>query len=84
MGMMVTEEAVLRRANLNDLEALVTLEDAGFQPADRFDRERLRYLLTRANSTTLVYEVGGEIVGCHHALAPQLNRRPSLLPRRQT
>ena len=57
------EQAIVREANLNDLDDLVRLEQRGFKASDQFSREQLRYLLTRANATTFVVEEVGKIMG---------------------
>ncbi|WP_018878147.1 GNAT family N-acetyltransferase/peptidase C39 family protein [Thioalkalivibrio sp. ALE28] len=54
------ESALIRPATLEDLEALVALEDAAFE-IDRISRRQFRYLLTRGHAVTLVAEdAGGE------------------------
>ncbi|WP_018876502.1 GNAT family N-acetyltransferase/peptidase C39 family protein [Thioalkalivibrio sp. ALE31] len=54
------ESALIRPATLEDLEALVALEDAAFE-IDRISRRQFRYLLTRGHAVTLVAEgPGGE------------------------
>ena len=57
------EQAIIREANLNDLDELVRLEQRGFSVPDQFSREQLRYLLSRANATTFVIEEVGKIMG---------------------
>jgi ribosomal protein S18 acetylase RimI-like enzyme len=54
-------------AGYDDLDALVQLEVAAFA-ADRFHEEQIDYLLTRAHSTVLVLESGGEIAGAAYLL----------------
>ena len=46
---------MIRPARLQDLEALVAIENRSFD-VDRFSRRSFRYLLTKANAETLVYE----------------------------
>jgi ribosomal-protein-alanine acetyltransferase len=46
----------LRTATLDDLEALMQLEERAFT-SDRFSRPQYRYLLTRANATPLVVTI---------------------------
>lgn len=58
----MNEQPVVRPATLRDLAALEQLERTGFSREDRFSRQQLRYLVGRANSTTLVLEFGGQIV----------------------
>ncbi|WP_028490930.1 GNAT family N-acetyltransferase/peptidase C39 family protein [Thioalkalivibrio sp. ALJ15] len=54
------ESPLIRPATLEDLEALVALEDAAFE-IDRISRRQFRYLLTRGHAATLVAEgPGGE------------------------
>ncbi|WP_019592416.1 GNAT family N-acetyltransferase/peptidase C39 family protein [Thioalkalivibrio sp. ALRh] len=54
------ESPLIRPATLEDLEALVALEDAAFE-IDRISRRQFRYLLTRGHAATLVAESpGGE------------------------
>ncbi|WP_028484354.1 GNAT family N-acetyltransferase/peptidase C39 family protein [Thioalkalivibrio sp. ALE17] len=54
------ESPLIRPATLEDLEALVALEDAAFE-IDRISRRQFRYLLTRGHAVTLVAEgPGGE------------------------
>lgn len=43
----------IRRATLDDVAALVGIEDASF-PGNRLDRRRFRYLLTKAHGALLV------------------------------
>lgn len=52
----------VRPATLSDLRALLYLEEVGFE-SDRFTPRRYRYLLTRANATTLVAEHRDRVVG---------------------
>ena len=49
---------MLRKADLRDLDTLVEIENTCFD-VDRFSRRTFRYLLTKANAETLVYEEGG-------------------------
>ena len=53
---------MIRSAVLQDLDALVTLENAAFD-SDRLSRRSFRYLLTKANAETLVYETADRILG---------------------
>ncbi|WP_018880000.1 GNAT family N-acetyltransferase/peptidase C39 family protein [Thioalkalivibrio sp. ALE9] len=54
------ESPLIRPATVEDLEALVALEDAAFE-IDRISRRQFRYLLTRGHAVTLVAEdAGGE------------------------
>ncbi|WP_018862571.1 MULTISPECIES: GNAT family N-acetyltransferase/peptidase C39 family protein [unclassified Thioalkalivibrio] len=54
------QSPLIRPAALEDLEALVALEDAAFE-IDRISRRQFRYLLTRGHAATLVAEdPGGE------------------------
>lgn len=52
----------VRRATLGDVDALVQIEEASF-PGNRLDRRRFRYLLTQANSVTLVDAEGETVRG---------------------
>ena len=45
----------IRQANINDLDALVEIENRAFT-IDRFNRRSFRYLLSKANAVTLVAE----------------------------
>jgi ribosomal protein S18 acetylase RimI-like enzyme/predicted double-glycine peptidase len=73
----VPEQAVIREANLHDLDELVRLEGSGFKSSDQFSREQLRYLLSRANATTFVIEEVGKVMGA----AIMLWRRNSFIGR---
>jgi ribosomal-protein-alanine acetyltransferase len=53
---------VIRKAVLADLDQLVALEQRAFQ-TDQFSRRTFRYLLTRANAISLVYELDDRVVG---------------------
>jgi ribosomal protein S18 acetylase RimI-like enzyme len=55
-------EAMIRKAQLDDLEALVTLETRCFA-TDRLSRRSFRHLLTRGNAVTLVDEDGDALRG---------------------
>jgi ribosomal-protein-alanine acetyltransferase len=52
---------MIRGARLQDLDALVAIENRSFD-VDRFSRRSFRYLLTRANAETLVYEEQGKVL----------------------
>jgi ribosomal protein S18 acetylase RimI-like enzyme len=52
---------MIRPARLQDLEALVAIENRSFD-VDRFSRRSFRYLLTKANAETLVYEEQGRVL----------------------
>lgn len=52
---------MIRTATLDDLDALVALEERCFT-LDRISRRAFRYLLTRAHAVTLVFEEEGEIL----------------------
>lgn len=53
---------MIRQAALRDLDALVHIEDRCFD-SDRISRRNFRYLLTKANASTLVDEKDGQIRG---------------------
>lgn len=53
---------MLRPATLDDLDALVELENACFS-IDRLSRRNFRYMLTKANAVILVAERGEKLVG---------------------
>ncbi len=53
---------MIRPATLDDLDALVDIEDRCFD-SDRLSRRSFRYLLTEGNAETLVEEQGGVIRG---------------------
>ena len=53
---------MIRHATVNDLDALVAIENQAFT-TDRFPRRVFRYLITRANSVTLVHEEDGALQG---------------------
>ena len=50
--------AAIRRATLDDVAALVRIENASF-PGNRLDRRRFRYLLAHAHGAILVEAVNG-------------------------
>lgn len=52
---------LIRKADLSDLDQLVALEKRAFE-TDRFSRRTFRYLLTRANAISLVYELDSKVV----------------------
>jgi ribosomal-protein-alanine acetyltransferase len=52
---------MIRPARLQDLDALVAIENRSFD-IDRFSRRSLRYLLTKANAETFVYEEQGSVL----------------------
>jgi ribosomal protein S18 acetylase RimI-like enzyme len=54
--------STIRSATLADLPDLVALEDASFE-TDRLTRRQLRYMLTKANATTLVYADARRVLG---------------------
>lgn len=53
---------MIRTATLHDLDALVAIENQGFD-SDRLSRRQLRYMLTRANATLLVAGLQGWVEG---------------------
>ncbi|MEJ2106738.1 MAG: ribosomal protein S18-alanine N-acetyltransferase [Acidiferrobacteraceae bacterium] len=53
---------MIRAARPEDLDALVAIENRSFT-VDRFSRRSFRYLLTRANAETLVFEEEGRVLG---------------------
>lgn len=53
---------MIRSARGQDLDALVAIENAAFD-IDRISRRSFRYLLTRANAQTRVYEEDGRLLG---------------------
>lgn len=61
---------MLRPATLDDLDALVDVENACFS-IDRLSRRNFRYMLTKANAVTLVaeqkYGLGGYVLVLFHA-----------------
>ncbi|RMF12752.1 MAG: GNAT family N-acetyltransferase [Alphaproteobacteria bacterium] len=57
-----TTQLLTRPACLEDLEALVTLEEVTFEK-DRLSRRNLRHLLTSPTARCLVAEAAGQIVG---------------------
>jgi len=54
--------ALIRIANLNDLEKLVDIENRCFE-TDRISRRNFRHLLTKANAATLLDEQDGQVRG---------------------
>ncbi len=56
------DDRPIRRASLNDLDALVALEDRCFT-TDRLSRRNLRYMLTDARASTQVWDEGGQLGG---------------------
>lgn len=57
-----TRTHMIRAATLEDLDALIALEEDCFD-TDRLSRRQFRYMLTRAKAATLVYEEDGTILG---------------------
>jgi ribosomal-protein-alanine acetyltransferase len=57
-----SQAITIRPARLEDLNRLVQIENRSFT-TDRFSRRTFRYLLTRANATTLVAEINAQVVG---------------------
>ena len=53
---------MILRARKRDLDALVDLENRSFS-TDRLSRRNLKYLLTKANATTLVDRENGAVRG---------------------
>ena len=53
---------MIRKARQADLNSLVEIEQLVFE-TDRFSRRNFRYLLTKANAVTLVYEDHGRVLG---------------------
>jgi len=53
---------MIRPATYQDLDDLVAIENQAFT-IDRFNRRSFRYLLTKANATTLVYEKNQQLIG---------------------
>ena len=53
---------MIRPATLDDLNSLVSIENQVFA-TDRFSRRSFHYLLSKANATTLVYEVNRVVQG---------------------
>ncbi|MBI5040316.1 MAG: peptidase C39 family protein, partial [Gammaproteobacteria bacterium] len=52
----------MRTATIDDLDALVELENRCFE-LDRLSRRNFRYMLTKANAATLVEDCQGELAG---------------------
>ena len=57
-----TPTPMIRTATLDDLESLITIEKRAFE-LDRFSRRTFRYLLSKANSVTLIDEEDGLAAG---------------------
>lgn len=53
---------MIRTATVDDLDALVSLENSNFE-TDRISRRAFRYLLTKANAATLVDQEDGVLCG---------------------
>ncbi len=53
---------MIRKATLQDLNALLALEDRSFD-TDRLSRRSFRHLLTKANAVTVIDERDGEMAG---------------------
>lgn len=53
---------MIRTATRQDLDTLVSIENAAFT-IDRFSRRSFQYLLTKANSLTLIYEQDKNVLG---------------------
>lgn len=62
MGIKSTSRHRVRPARLSDLDALLEIEESAFA-GDRFSRARYRYLLTRANASSVVATEAGEVAG---------------------
>lgn len=58
----MSSETPIRPATIDDLPALVRLEETSFK-SDRFTESQIEYLLTRAHSTVLVIESGRSVAG---------------------
>lgn len=56
------ENIAIRSATIDDLQALLDIEQKAFR-AERFDRRQYVYLLTKANSSVYVLEIGRRVVG---------------------
>lgn len=54
--------SMIRTASLDDLDALVDLENRCFE-LDRLSRRNFRYMLTKANAATLVEDCRGRLAG---------------------
>jgi ribosomal protein S18 acetylase RimI-like enzyme len=54
--------SIIREATPQDLDALLEMEQAAFN-RDAFRLSQLRYLLNRANATTLILEEDGKVLG---------------------
>jgi ribosomal protein S18 acetylase RimI-like enzyme len=61
---------MIRAATLDDLDALVELENNSFN-YDRISRRSFRHLLTKGHAITLVYEMDGQMAGYILALLRQ-------------
>lgn len=61
-GLSISSLTRIRTATIKDLDVLLRLEEAFF-PGDAFNRAQLRYLVTKANATTLVVEQDGQVIG---------------------
>jgi ribosomal protein S18 acetylase RimI-like enzyme len=57
-----TPATAIRLATVDDLPALVRLEEKSFK-SDRFAESQIEYLLTRAHATVLVIEADGAVAG---------------------
>lgn len=58
----MSSQSIIRKGSHKDLEALLCLEEKGFE-RDRFSRGQFRYLLNRANASTYVVHENGHIRG---------------------
>ena len=58
----MSSETPIRLATIDDLPALVGLEEKSFK-SDRFTESQIEYLLTRAHATVLVIEFEKKVVG---------------------
>lgn len=56
------DKSNIRAATVKDLDAIVELENIGYD-SDHFGRRQFRYLLTKANSVTLVIDGAQGIIG---------------------
>jgi ribosomal protein S18 acetylase RimI-like enzyme len=63
----MNSKPVIRNATPRDLDALTALENAAFA-TDRFSREQIEYLITRAHATILIMETDGRVAGSAYLL----------------
>jgi ribosomal-protein-alanine N-acetyltransferase len=60
--MTLMQDAIIRQANLHDLNSLVAFENASFS-SDRMSRSSFLHALTHTTSKIIIAELNGEVIG---------------------